>query len=169
MGFSLHSIFKLDEHYGRNDFFCFFKTHFIATSPFVLWISLYTLFSGMILFYFFSEPILTLLPIRNPQNKYKTKGEKSLLCRNPIFRRCATAGRRSEPSLPSALCLRLCPLLFAFVSASTSASGVWEQDPSFYKTPKSDCLFWFLNIFILFWILVLFFCFLFLIRLFKFS
>ena len=60
MGFSLHSIFKLDEHYGRNDFFCFFKTHFTATSPFVLWISLYTLFSGMI-FFFFSEPILLLL------------------------------------------------------------------------------------------------------------
>ena len=110
MGFSLHSIFKLDEHYGRNDFFCFFKTHFTATSPFVLWISLYTLFSGMILFYFFSEPILTLLPIRNPQNKYKTKGEKSLLCRNPIFQRCATAGRRSEPSLPSASAFALCPL-----------------------------------------------------------
>ena len=28
---------------------------------------------------------LTLLPIRNPQKKYKTKTEKLLLCRNPIF------------------------------------------------------------------------------------
>ena len=122
VGFSLHYVFKLGTNTtARNDlffyflfilFYFFFRTHFTAASPFVLWVSLYTLFSGMILFYFFSEPILTLLPIRNPQNKYKTKGEKSLLCRNPIFRRCATAGKRSERlcPLPSALCLRLCPL-----------------------------------------------------------
>ena len=52
----------------------------------------------------------------NPQNKYKTKREKLLLCRNPIFRRCATVGRRSERLYPlpfasaSALCLRHSPL-----------------------------------------------------------
>ena len=42
-------------------FFFFFRTHFTAASPFVLWVSLYTLFLGMILFYFISEPILLLL------------------------------------------------------------------------------------------------------------
>ena len=47
VGFSLHSVFELGTNTtARNDFFFFFfsRTHFTAASPFVLWVSLYTLF-----------------------------------------------------------------------------------------------------------------------------
>ena len=46
VGFSLHSVFKLGTNTtARKDFFFFFfRTHFTAASPFVLWVSLYTLF-----------------------------------------------------------------------------------------------------------------------------
>ncbi|KAM3702467.1 hypothetical protein ACJW31_04G027900 [Castanea mollissima] len=52
-----------------------------ATTSFFLTLSSIASTNGDLLGFIF----LTIVPIRNPQNKYKTKTEKLLLCRNPIF------------------------------------------------------------------------------------
>ena len=52
-----------------------------ATLSFFLTLSSIASTNGDLLGFIF----LTLLPIRNPQNKHKTKTEKLLLCRNHIF------------------------------------------------------------------------------------